>query len=150
MTIQIAKVALITGLFVAASVSFADVVVSGAWVRGTVKGQTGTGAFMTLKSTEPTQLLQVSSPIAKMAQVHQMTLDKGMMKMRPVKALDVPANTAIMLKPGSYHVMLMGLTRPLTKGEHVPLQLTFVTKDGTKASVNVDAEVHDLAQATPP
>ncbi len=132
------------------SMAFADVVVSEAWVRGTVKGQTETGAFMTLKSTETTQLIQASSPLAKMVQVHEMRMDKGMMMMRPVKALDITANAPVMLKPGSYHVMLMGLDKPLSKGEHVPLQLTFSTKAGVKTTVDVQAEVHDLTQANPP
>lgn len=140
----------VMALFAGTSMAFADVVVSEAWVRGTVKGQTETGAFMTLKSSEPTQLLHVTSPVAKMVQIHEMSMTAGMMKMRPIKALKVPANSPVKLQPGSYHVMLMGLSKPLSKGELVPLQLTFATKDGIKSTVDVTAEVHDLAQANPP
>ncbi len=136
--------------FAGTSMALADVVVSDAWVRGTVKGQTDTGAFMTLKSTEATQLVQASSPIVKMVQIHEMSMDKGMMMMRPVKALDIAANTSVMLKPGAYHVMLMGLDKPLSKGELVPLQLTFINKAGVKTTVDVQAEVHGLTDPNPP
>ena len=135
--------------FAGASVAFAEVVVSDAWVRGMVKGQTETGAFMTLKSTEATQLIQASSPIVKMVQIHEMSMDKDMMTMRPVKALDIPANKPVVLKPGAYHVMLIGLDKPLLKGELVPLKLTFVSKAGIKSTVDVQAEVHDLTQPNP-
>lgn len=129
--------------------TYADVTVTEPWVRGVVKGQTETGAFMTLKSTEATRLIGATSPVAKVVQIHEMKMHGDMMMMRPVKALPVPANTPFELKPeGSYHVMLIGLMKPLAKGDMVPIKLTFSSKGGTKSTVDVQAEVRDLAEPT--
>jgi len=146
----ISSFAATTILLATSSLAFADVTASDAWVRGTVDGQKETAAFMTLKSSEATQLVKGSSPVAKMVQIHQETMSGGMMKMRPVKALDLPANSAVELKPGTYHVMLMGLKKPLAKGEMVPVKLSFRDKGGAKSTLEVMAEVRELTEPNAP
>lgn len=120
------------------------VTVSGAWVRGSVAGQTASGAFMELQSAENAVLLGASSPVAGVVELHEMSMDNGMMKMRAVPKLELPAGKTVALKPGGYHIMLMDLKRPLKKGEVVPLTLRFAGKDQQPGSIEVKAEVRAL------
>ena len=126
------------------SSAVAQVAVTDAWVRGTVTGQKATGAFMQLKSPADASLVAVSSPAAKIVEVHEMKMEGGMMKMGAVSKLALPAGKAVELKPGGYHVMLMDLVKPLTEGDTVPLQLTFEDKAGKKSTVEVKAVVKPL------
>ena len=142
-------------LAVAASIALAlpafaaDVSVSGAWVRGTVAGQKTTGAFMQLSSPVDTTLVAVTSPAAKIAEVHEMKMDGGMMKMRAASRMAIPAGKPVDLKPGGYHIMLVGLVAPLKDGDSVPLKLTFEDKAGSKQTVDVTAVVKPLASGSP-
>ena len=84
----------------------ANVDVTDAWVRSTVPGQMGTGAFMKITAKTGTQLVGLSSPVAGVVEVHEMKMDKDIMRMRALPALALPAGKTIELKPGGYHVML--------------------------------------------
>ncbi len=141
-------IAILAGLSAGATFA-ADLEVSGAWVRGTVPGQKATGAFMELKSKAGATLVGASSPAAGVTEVHEMSMDGNMMRMRAMPKLELPADKAVALKPGSYHVMLMDLKKPLTKGEIVPLTLKVQGKDGKTESVEVKAEVRDLTAMMP-
>ena len=134
----------IAACLVAAPVWAQTVTVSGAWVRGTVTGQSATGAFLELKASEPSALLGVSSPAAKVVEVHEMAMDKDVMRMRPIPRLDLPAGKSVVLQPGGYHIMLMGLIKPLKKGDIVPLTLKLESKDKKVSTLEVKAEVRDL------
>jgi copper(I)-binding protein len=131
----------------AVSNAWAGVTVTDPWVRGVVAGQTSTGAYMHLASTAATTLVAVSTPVAKVAQVHEMTMHGDMMMMQPVAALPVPANGAVDLDPNGYHIMITGLKRPLVDGEKIPLTLTFKDAAGVQTTVTVQAVVHPLAQS---
>ena len=124
--------------------STSGVTVNEPWVRGTVNGQTATGAFMELTASETTTLVGVSSPVAGFCEVHEMVLDNGIMKMRAMPKLDLPAGKRVALKPGSYHIMLMDLKQPLQKGDSVPLMLKLEGKDKKFVMREVKAEVRDL------
>ena len=136
------SVALILMMF--STLVLADVSVTNAWVRGTVAGQTVTGAFMELKASEHATLLGVSSPVAGTVEVHEMSMDKGVMKMRAVPKLALPMGKAVILKPGSYHIMLMDLKQPLKKGDSVSLTLKVEGKDKKVSTLDVKAEVREL------
>ncbi|WP_163837265.1 copper chaperone PCu(A)C, partial [Providencia stuartii] len=82
------------------------------WVRATVAPQKATGAFMQLTASKAVKVVAASSPVAAMVEIHEMKMEDGVMKMRAVDALALPAGQPVALKPGSYHVMLMGLQRP--------------------------------------
>ena len=114
--------------------------VEDAWVRATVAPQTATGAFMQLTSAKPLKVVAASSPRAAQVEIHEMKMEDGVMKMRAVEALPLPAGQAVALKPGSYHVMLMGLQRPIKAGETVPLTLTVEGEDRQRTAVEVKAE----------
>ena len=108
---------------VAAAAQAEGITVSGAWVRGTVQGQTATGAYMQLKSADGATVVGVESPAAGIVEIHEMRMDGNTMRMRGVEKLELPAGRAVELKPGGYHVMLMDLKAPLKKGETVPITL---------------------------
>ncbi|OIP19589.1 MAG: hypothetical protein CO105_12595 [Comamonadaceae bacterium CG_4_9_14_3_um_filter_60_33] len=124
----------------------AAVEVQNAWVRATVKGQMATGAFMTLTAKQATTLVGVASPVAGVAQVHEMTMDNGVMKMAEVKGgLNLPVGKAVELKPGGYHLMLMDLKALLTKDSTVPVTLTFKDAKGIESTLELTLPVAAMA-----
>lgn len=127
----------------------AQVAVTDAWVRGTVPGQKGTGAFMQLTSTVDMTLVGAASPAAKIVEIHEMAVDGGVMRMRAVDKLALPAGKAIDLKPGGYHVMLIDLAQPLKEGDVVPVTLTFADKAGKKITQEVKVPVRALTAPRP-
>lgn len=102
-----------------------------------------TGAvYMTLanKANTADSLTGASSDVAAKVQIHEMAVINGVMQMRqPVNGLAIPAGGSVTLKPGSYHVMLIGLKRALTAGEAVPLTLTFAKPGIISVTVPVKA-----------
>lgn len=123
--------------------------VSDAWVRATVSA-TGTGAFMQLKSRADARLVEVRSPMAGVAEVHEMAMVNDIMKMRALEGLPLPAGKTVELKPGGYHIMLMDLTSPLKAGENIPLTLVIEDKNGKRTDVELSLPVRALGGATQP
>ena len=121
------------------------VAVKDAWVRGTVPAQKVTGAFMEISGKSAVRLLRVDSPIAASVEIHNMTMQNGVMKMFQVDGIDVPAGKTVKLAPGGYHVMLMGLKQQMKPGERVPLKLTFELADKKRESLELSVEVRDIA-----
>jgi len=128
----------------------AQVAVRDAWVRGTVAGQKTTGAFMQLTSPADAMLVDVASPAAKFVEIHEMKNEGGMMKMKAIDKLPLPAGKPVALTPGGYHVMLFDLKQPLKEGDVVPLTLTIEDKAGKKSSVEVKATVKALTAGVAP
>ncbi|WP_244970563.1 copper chaperone PCu(A)C [Novosphingobium aerophilum] len=98
------------------------------WSRETAPGQSVGGGFMTItnKTVVEDRLVSGTSPVAAEVQLHTMTMDGGVMRMRQVDGgIAVPAKGTLELKPGSYHIMFMGLKRPLRQGERFPVTLQF-------------------------
>ena len=120
--------------------------VQNAWVRATVQGQKATGAFMSLTAKKATRLVGIKTDAAAVAEVHEMSMDKDVMRMRPIPALDLPAGKTVTLKPGSYHVMLMNLKEPLPLDSHVQLTLLFEDAAGVKSQ----QELHLMTTAKAP
>ncbi|AOY92010.1 hypothetical protein BKK79_09540 [Cupriavidus sp. USMAA2-4] len=127
----------------ASGAALAQVDISNAWARGTVPAQTASGAFMTLHAHEAAKLVGVSSPVAASVELHEMKMDGSVMRMRPVASIDLPKMQDVELKPGGYHVMLMGLKSQLKAGDKVPLTLK-IEQGGKVTEQRVDAEVRDL------
>ncbi len=124
----------------------AAVEVKNAWARATVTGQMATGAFMTLTAKDGVTLVGVASPAAGVAQVHEMKMDGGVMKMAEVKGgLVLPAGKAVELKPGGYHLMLMDLKAPLAKDSMVPVTLTFKDAKGIESKLELKLPVAVVA-----
>ena len=146
---------LFKSIFLAAAATFASLVfaqtpsvnieVKDAWVRSSVPGQMGTGAFMKITAKDGAQLVSVSSPVAGVGEVHEMKMEGDVMKMRAVPQLDLPAGKAVELKPGGYHVMLMDLKQPLLKDTKVPLTLTFKDAKGVQSKLELSLPVSSTA-----
>lgn len=138
----------LAGAALGALAADATVDVQNAWARATVKGQMATGAFMTLTAKEGAKLVGVASPVAGVAQVHEMKMEGGVMKMAEVKGgLALPAGKAVELKPGGYHVMLMDLKAPLAKDSTLPVTLTFKDAKGIESTLELKLPVKAAAPA---
>jgi copper(I)-binding protein len=124
----------------------AAVTATDAWVRGTVPAQKATGAYLTLVSTENARLVKVATPAAASAEIHESEMERGTMRMKPVEFVALPAGKRVELKPGGYHVMLLGVARPLAAGDSVPLTLTLEAPDGKRTTLDVKAEVRPLGR----
>ncbi len=123
----------------------AQVTVKDAWVRGTVAAQKATGAFMQLQSAQDVRLVSAKSPVAGVVEIHEMAMEKDVMKMRALpKGLELPAGKTVELKPGGYHVMLMDLKQQMKDGDTVPVTLVFEGKDKKQTTVEVKAPVKAL------
>ena len=88
----------------------AQVTVSQPWARPTAPGQKVGAAYMELKSTQAAALVSAASPVAGATEVHEMKMEGGVMKMRAVARIELPAGKTVKLEPGGYHIMLMGLS----------------------------------------
>ena len=100
--------------------------VSDAWARATPGGAASGAAYLMLMGGDKADALTgASTPVATTAELHQTISDQGVMKMRPVASVAIPAGGMVTFKPGGYHVMLSGLKNPLVAGQTFPLTLTF-------------------------
>ncbi|MEO6972640.1 MAG: copper chaperone PCu(A)C [Rhodoferax sp.] len=135
--------ALVASLALACGTLYAQTIdVKDAWVRTSVQGQTATGAFMKITAKDDERLVAVSTPVAGVAEVHQMMLDGDVMKMRAVEGgLALPAGKTVALTPGGYHVMLMDLKAPLVKDSTVPMTLVFKNDKGVQSKVELKVPV---------
>jgi copper(I)-binding protein len=125
----------------------APVTADHAWARASVPGQTASGAYMTLTASEPLTLVGVATPVAGVAEVHEMKMEGEVMRMRPVQGgLPLAPGKPVQLKPGGYHVMMMQLKSPLKAGSQIPLTLRFRDAKGGEKTLELSVPV----AATPP
>ena len=123
-----------------------NVDVKDAWVRTSVQGQKATGAFMKITAKEGGTLVGVASPVAGVAEVHEMKMDGDVMRMRALpNGLALPAGKTVALTPGGYHVMLMDLKATLPKDSTIPLTLTFKNAKGEQSQVELKVPVATTA-----
>lgn len=120
-----------------------SLVATEAYARAVPPGQTNSAVFMQLQNTDRQAhaLVKAASPVAKVVELHNHLNDNGVMKMRQVEQIELPAGKTVALKPGSFHIMLIGLKQPLKVGETVELSLSF--EDGT--SLQLSAPVQEVA-----
>jgi copper(I)-binding protein len=111
--------------------------VKDAWARATPAGAQTAAAYVTIVSPTADRLTGVATPEAQKAELHSMTMEGGVMKMRPIDGLDLPAGTLVTLKPGGYHIMLTGLAKPLREGDTFPLTLSFANAGTQQVTVTV-------------
>jgi copper(I)-binding protein len=98
------------------------------WSRATPKGAKVAAGYLSIKNTgtDPDRLVSVTSPVAGKSEIHQMSMEKGVMKMRPVPGgIEIKPGETVELKPGSFHVMMMGLKNPIERGKPFKASLTF-------------------------
>ena len=119
-----------------------DIAVSQAFARPTVPGQPTGGAYISLENRGKVAdtLKSVSSAVAKSTEVHTMKMDGDVMRMREVGSIDIKPSEKISMQPGDgYHIMLMGLNKPLKSGEHFPMTLDFAKAGKINVDVTVEA-----------
>jgi len=125
----------------AEDVKAGDLVISQAWSRATPGGAKVAGGFLTIenKGSAPDKLVSVSAEIAGKAEVHEMAMDNGVMKMRPLdKGLVIEPGKTVKLAPGGYHIMLQDLKGAFKEGEKVPVTLEF--EKAGKVTVSLDVQ----------
>jgi len=112
------------------------------WTRATPKSATVAGGYLKITNTGSIadRLTGGSSEVARKFEVHEMSMDGGVMKMRElISGLEIPAGATVELKPGSYHIMMMNLSRPLAKGDKVKGSLTFEKAGKVDVEFTVEA-----------
>ena len=135
---------LLAALLLSASVYAGDIQIEGAWVRATAPGQDIASLDLSITSKQPAILLEVSSTASKTVEMHSMTHENGVMKMREVKSIELPAGKRVNLGESGYHLMLVGLKAPLKAGEIIPLTLSIKVADDRTVKVGAKAEVKSL------
>ena len=113
--------------------------ISDVWVKATVPGGSVTGAYMQIRSAIPLKLVKIDSPAARLIELHESKMTDGVMEMKALDGVDIPAGKRVTLKPGGMHVMMMKIAKPIIAGDKVPLTLTFMGPDKKSFQVKVDA-----------
>ena len=108
-----------------------------AWSRAAMQGHVGVVYLTIVDNGAADRLTGVSSPVAEKAELHESFSEGGVAKMRPVGSLPVEQGKPVVLAPGSYHIMLMGLKQPLKQGEVFPITLSFANAGQLTAQVAV-------------
>ncbi len=125
----------------AASAAAQGLEVKDAWARATVPGQKTGAVYMDVASERDAAIVAAESAAADRVELHLMTMDGGVMRMRAVQKIDVPAGKPVKLAPGGLHIMLIGVKQPLKPGDKVPLLLRVEESGGRKSTHNVEAVV---------
>ncbi len=137
--------AILSALVLVGAAAAAQTSVKDAWIRGTVPQQKATGLFAQITSTQGGRLVAASSPAAGVVEIHEMSMDGSVMKMRALPdGLELPAGKAVELKPGGYHVMLMDLKQQLKAGDTVAVTLVVEGADKKRANVEIQVPVRPL------
>ena len=141
-TVLAALLALVTGASaaLAGDATIGPMKVEHAWARASA-GPANGAAYLTITNTGATadRLIAASGDVSKTAQLHNHINEGGVMKMRPVAAIEVAPGQTVTLAPGGYHIMLMGLKAPLKQGDSFPLTLSFEKAGAGQVQVDVQA-----------
>ena len=127
-----------------------DVKVTKAWTRATAPGQDSASVQMTITSRKDATLIGVASGSAQSAEIHSMVMEGGMMKMRPMDSLPLPAKTPVTLGEDGNHMMLIGLRKPLKAGRKLPFALTVKFADGKTEVIRALAVIKPLETTSKP
>jgi copper(I)-binding protein len=117
-----------------------DIRIERPYVRATMPGQTSAGAYLTLenKGKNSDTLISVASPAAKSVEIHTMSMEGNVMKMREVSGIELKPAAKVEMKPGhGFHIMLTGIKEQLKPGDKIPLTLTFEKSGKTEVSASV-------------
>jgi copper(I)-binding protein len=112
--------------------------VNNAWARATPGKAENGAAYVTIASPTADRLVSTSTPVAKKAELHTMTMKGMVMEMRPIAGIDIPAGQPVSLKPGGEHIMLLGLNQPLREGQSFALTLNFEKAGPRSVTVTVE------------
>jgi periplasmic copper chaperone A len=115
--------------------------ISNAWAPPTHAGQDVAAVFLTLKANQDASLVKIETPAAGSVEIHQMSMDKGIMKMRKIDSFALLANHSYTFSPEEFHLMLFDLKKPLEIGKNIDLTLHLKTKSGDSLSVKTSAKI---------
>ncbi|MBR0659991.1 copper chaperone PCu(A)C [Roseomonas oryzicola] len=117
-----------------------DIAIGHPWSRAAGANATGAG-FLTLRNTgtQPDRLVSASASVARAVELHTHVRDGDVMRMRPVDAIPVAPGQTVELRPGGFHIMLIGLKEPLVQGTRVPLTLRFERAGEVRVELAVEA-----------
>jgi hypothetical protein len=121
-------VSMLAGRANATDYTVGSITIASPWTRATPRGSEVGGAYMTItnKGTTADRLIGGSSPVARKLEFHSMTMAQGVMQMRPIEGgIELKPGATVEFKPQSFHVMLVGLKKPLMQGDHVKATLQF-------------------------
>lgn len=130
----------------AGSVFAADIQIDKARVRASAPGQETAMVDLQITSKSASRLMGVTTPAAKSVELHRMSMDNGVMKMREVQELALPAGQVVDLGEAGLHIMLMGLKAPIKEGAPVPLTLKIQLADKKVLTVTANVEVKPLVE----
>jgi copper(I)-binding protein len=133
---------LVAAIAVAAQAAPRSISIEKPWARETVEGQAAGGGFMTIVNNgqREDQLVSASSPASHEVQIHTMSMDGDVMRMRQLTdGLSIPAKGKVELKPRGLHIMFIGLKKPLRPGTSVPVTLKFRHTGSMTAQFKVQA-----------
>jgi periplasmic copper chaperone A len=140
-TIPIVLAGLMLGLALGGGAARADngIRIDGAWARATPAAARTGAIYLTITNTggAPDTIESASTPVADKAELHEMTMEKGVMEMRPVPSLTIAPGKSLVLKPGGYHLMLIGLKAPLKEGQTLPVTVVFAHAGAQQVTVSV-------------
>ena len=139
------SVFLLAGLFLLSAHVYAGAIsIKDAWARATAPGQVNGSAGVVITSKKDARLIAVKSAVADSAEIHSMSMDNGVMQMRQLDYLELPAKQPITLGPGGNHLMLFGLKHPLKAGTTLPLTLTVQYADKRTENIKIKAQIRSL------
>ncbi len=127
----------------------ADIQVERATVKATAPGQQTAMLDMQIISKQAGRLISVSTPAAKSVELHRMSHEDGMMMMREVDAITLPAGQVVNLGEAGFHVMLMDVKAPIKAGSSLPFVMTIRLDNNRTIKVNSQAEVTPLVEVKP-
>ena len=117
----------------------AELKISNAWVKPTVPGQPVAGGYMAITSDKDIEIIEVLSPVAGKAEIHSMSMEGNIMRMKKLNQLQLKAGKVVELKPGGFHIMLMELKHQIKQAEVVPISLVTQDGNGKKATITIKA-----------
>ncbi|MFM1911729.1 MAG: hypothetical protein RJB18_1120 [Pseudomonadota bacterium] len=133
--------AILVGILMACSKQAPEINITDNWVRATAEGQDVGAAYMTITSASDKSLVKVESSVTDSVEIHSMSMENGVMKMRMLEQLDLKANTPNKLAPGGFHLMLFDLKKQLKAGETVSFTLHFKNQAGKESLVKVSSPI---------
>ncbi|HWT08816.1 MAG TPA: copper chaperone PCu(A)C [Roseomonas sp.] len=117
-----------------------DITIDHPWTRAAGANGNG-GGFLRLRNAgaQPDRLIAAASPAARVVELHTMVRDGDVMRMRPVQDIPIAPGQTVELRPGGFHIMLIGLTAPMAQGSRVPLTLRFERAGEVQVELTVEA-----------
>lgn len=133
---------------IAHNFSIGKIAIGHPWTRETAATQSVGGGFLTIRNNgrSPDRLVSATSPVSGEVQIHTMSMDGGVMKMRQlIDGITIPAGQSVELKPGGLHLMFVGLKKPFKQGAKIPATLKFARA----GSVQVSFAVQPVGSSAP-